>query len=69
MRVAGVMFDLDDFEPLSVKVIECAACIGRGLTLMGEVCTRCEGDGRLGSAFWRGGRLLGHVLASPEVGI
>lgn len=45
------LFDLDDYEPVTLKQMRCAACIGRG-------CARCYGVGRLGSSIWRGATCL-----------
>lgn len=57
------LFEADEFEPVKVKVIRCAACIGGGKTLMSDTCPRCDGIGRLGSSFWRGKEWLHDILA------
>lgn len=57
MTAPEALFEVDDFEPLTVKRMMCAACLGSG-------CTRCSEIGRLGSSIWRGAQLLMRIEVS-----
>lgn len=56
---AETLFDPDDYAPITVKRIGCAACIGQG-------CVRCYGVGRLGVSIWRGGTLLSMITVAED---
>lgn len=62
------LFEIDDFAPLAVKSMRCAACIGSGQTMRRETCPRCGGIGRLGSSIWRGALCLTRITVLVEVG-
>lgn len=51
-----VLFDLDDYAPLTVKAMRCAACVGIG-------CARCDSIGRLGSSIWQGSACLARITS------
>lgn len=62
--MSDTLFEVDDYEPIKVKHIRCAACAGYGQTLRGETCPRCDGAGRLGTSFWRGKEWLHDVRSA-----
>lgn len=57
--MSDALFDVDDFAPVTVKSMRCAACVGDG-------CARCEWGGRLGSSIWRGGSLLARITTPDQ---
>lgn len=59
---APALFEVDDFAPVTVKVMSCASCIGQGVRLTGETCSVCGGDRRIGSSIWRGGTCLARIV-------
>jgi len=67
VTVAEALFEVDDYAPLTVKIMGCAACSHSGRTLLGEPCPRCRGDARIGSSIWRGGSCLARITSAwPE---
>lgn len=60
VMMPDALFDLDDYQPLTVKTMRCASCIGQG-------CARCGHVGRIGSSIWRGDTCLARITSAwPE---
>ena len=57
--MSAALFDMDDYAPIVVKTMTCAACIGRG-------CARCGDEGRLGSSIWQGSSCLARITCDVE---
>lgn len=71
VTVGDALFEVDDYAPLTVKIMGCAACSHSGRALhSGGPCSRCHGDARIGSSIWRGGSCLARITSAwPESNI